>query len=178
MGDSLESRGGPAYNSSAQRIVANRESTENGIAMQTEKRPTFRIGHSLDDLIKVFIVRGIVFMGEQGIRFGEEMDEHEHAAVHLLGELDGEPIAAGRVRVVQACAKLERLAVRRPYRGRGYGDDLVRFALEVARDQGLRTFRLNAQITVRAFYARHGFKVCGENFFEANIEHCPMIRED
>ncbi|MBN1362242.1 MAG: GNAT family N-acetyltransferase [Sedimentisphaerales bacterium] len=143
-----------------------------------ENRPTFRIARSLDDLTKVFIVRGIVFMGEQQISYHEEMDAHEHAAIHLLGELDGEPIAAGRIRVTGTCAKLERLAVREPFRGRGYGDELVRFALDVARERGFRTFRLNAQITVRDFYARHGFRVCGENFLEASIEHCPMLRED
>jgi predicted GNAT family N-acyltransferase len=148
------------------------------VVKDMENRAVFRIAQSLDDLTKVFVVRGIVFMGEQQISYREEMDEHEHAAVHLLGELDGEPIAAGRIRVVGACAKLERLAVRKPYRGRGYGDELVRFALDVARRQGFRTFKLNAQVTVRDFYARHGFRVCGDNFLEANIEHCPMLRED
>jgi predicted GNAT family N-acyltransferase len=143
-----------------------------------ENRPTFRIARSLDDLIKVFIVRGIVFLDEQHVSYHEEMDEHEHAAIHILGEIDGEPIAAGRIRFTGPCAKLERLAVRRPYRGRGYGDRLVRFAMDVARNMGFNQFRLNAQITVRDFYAKHGFRVCGENFVEANIEHCPMIHED
>ncbi len=139
---------------------------------------TFRIARSLDDLTKIFIVRGIVFMGEQQISYREEMDEHEHAAIHLVGELGDEPVAAGRIRLFGTFAKLERLAVREPYRGRGYGDALVRFALDVARERGFHTFKLNAQLTVRDFYARHGFHICGENFLEANIEHCPMLRED
>jgi len=117
-------------------------------------------------------------MDEQHVRYGQEMDEHEHAAIHILGELDGEPIAAGRIRFTGPFAKLERLAVRKPYRGRGYGDQLVRFAMDVARGMGSNRFKLNAQLAVRDFYARHGFRVCGENFTEANIEHCPMIRED
>ncbi len=143
-----------------------------------ENRPTFRIARSLDDLIKVFVVRGIVFLHEQQVSYREEMDEHEHAAIHLLGEMDGEPVAAGRIRFLGSFAKLERLAVRKPYRGRGYGDELMRFAMDVARDMGFARFKLNAQVTVRDFYARHGFQVCGENFIEANIEHCPMVHED
>lgn len=143
-----------------------------------ENRPTFRLARSLDDLIKVFIVRGIVFMDEQHVAYREEMDEHEHAAIHILGEIGGEPIAAGRIRFTGSFAKLERLAVRKPYRGRGYGDQLVRFAMDVARGMGFHRFKLNAQVAVRHFYARHGFRVCGENFMEADIEHCPMIRED
>lgn len=143
-----------------------------------ENRPTFRIARSLDDLVKVFIVRGIVFMDEQHVACREEMDEHEHAAIHILGEIDGEPIAAGRIRFTDSFAKLERLAVRKPYRGRGYGDQLVRFAMDVARGMGFNRFKLNAQVAVRDFYTRHGFRVCGENLMEANIEHCPMIHED
>jgi predicted GNAT family N-acyltransferase len=142
-----------------------------------DNRPTFRIARSLDDLIKVFVVRGIVFLDEQHVSYREEMDEHEHAAIHILGETDGEPVAAGRIRFLDSFAKLERLAVRKPYRGNGYGDQLMRFAMGVARDMGFSKFRLNAQVAVRDFYARHGFRVCGENFMEANIEHCPMIRE-
>lgn len=143
-----------------------------------ENRPTFRIARSLDDLVKVFIVRGIVFLEEQRVSYRDEMDAHEHAAIHILGEIEGEPIAAGRIRFIGPSAKLERLAVRKPYRGRGYGDELVRFAMYVARDRGFNEFRLNAQIAARDFYARHGFHICGDNFIEANIEHCPMVRED
>jgi len=143
-----------------------------------ESRPTFRIAQSLDDLIKAFIVRGIVFMDEQGVSFREEMDEHEHAAVHILGELDGEPMAAARIRFVGAFAKLERMAVRREYRGRGYGRELLRFTMDTARQRGFTQFKLHAQTTALAFYAKQGFQPQGDTFLEANIQHRLMTRED
>lgn len=143
-----------------------------------ESRPTFRIAQSLDDLIKAFIVRGIVFMDEQGVSFREEMDEHEHAAVHILGELDGEPMAAARIRFVGAFAKLERMAVRREYRGRGYGRELLRFTMDTARQRGFTQFKLHAQTAALAFYAKQGFRPQGDTFLEANIQHRLMTRED
>jgi predicted GNAT family N-acyltransferase len=143
-----------------------------------EDRPTFGITRSLDDLIKVFIVRGIVFMDEQHVRYQEEMDAHEHTAVHILGQINGEPIAAGRIRYEGPFAKLERLAVRKEYRRQGYGDELLLFAMGVARDAGFTKFKLHAQIAAKAFYSRHGFKVQGAPFMEAGIEHCLMVRED
>jgi predicted GNAT family N-acyltransferase len=132
----------------------------------------------VDDLIKAFIVRGIVFMDEQHVSYREEVDEHEHAAVHILGELDGEPIAAGRIRFLGSFAKLERLALRKEYRGRGYRSELLRFAMDVARDSGYSTFKLHAQVTAQPFYLKHGFTIRGDTFLEADIEHCLMVREE
>ena len=54
----------------------------------------FRIATNPDDLIKVFIVRGIVFLEEQNVPYAIEMDDYENSATHILGEIDGEPFAA------------------------------------------------------------------------------------
>jgi predicted GNAT family N-acyltransferase len=143
-----------------------------------DSQPTFRIARSLDDLIQAFIVRGIVFIDEQRVSYREEMDEHEHAAIHVLGEMAGEPMAAGRVRFLGPYAKLERLAVRREYRGRGYGSALLCFTMEVARERGFHKFKLHAQTSALDFYRKHGFKIQGETFLEANIEHRLMTKED
>jgi len=142
-----------------------------------ESQPTFRVVQSLDDLVKAYIVRGIVFVGEQEVSYREEVDEHEHAAVHILGEIDGEPIAAARIRLLGPWAKLERMAVRRQYRRRGYGSALLRFALDEARRRGFSKFKLHAQTAAEAFYAKHGFQAQGDIFLEANIEHRLMVRE-
>jgi predicted GNAT family N-acyltransferase len=143
-----------------------------------ERKATFRVVRSLDDLIKALVVRGIVFVGEQGVSYAEEMDEHEHAAVHILGEIDGEPIAAARVRLLAGVAKLERMAVREEYRGRGCGTDLLNFAMQVAHDAGITRFKIHAQVAAAPFYEKHGFRRQGETFIEANIEHCLMIKDD
>ena len=139
--------------------------------------PIFRIARSLDDLVKVYIVRAIVFMEEQQIGFQEEMDEHEHSAVHILGEIEGEPVAAGRIRFLGDSAKLERLAVRKAYRGKGFGRELLAFMVATAQAGGFRRFHLHAQVTVAAFYARQGFTIRGESFPEAGIEHYLMRKE-
>ncbi len=140
--------------------------------------PVFRIAESPDDRLKAFVVRGIVFVGEQGTSYEIERDEHEDEAIHILGEIDGEPIAAGRIRFLGEQAKLERLAVRKEWRGRGYGDELLAFAMGVARDRGFRKLKLHAQVVAKGFYSRHGFRAVGDTFLEADIEHCLMIREE
>ncbi len=138
----------------------------------------FRITQTLDDLVKVFVVRGIVFIGEQNTSYREEIDEHEHTSVHIIGEIDREPVAAARIRFQGEYAKLERLAVRREWRGQGYGDQLIEFMMKVARDLGYTKFKLHAQITAREFYEKHGFHAVGDTFMEADIEHCLMMKEE
>ena len=137
-----------------------------------------KIVETLDELIKAFIVRGIVFMEEQGVRYTLEKDSQEHSALHIIGELDQEPVATARIRFQDDCAKLERMAVRKQWRGQGYGSQLLKFTIETARRQGFKKFKLHAQITAQAFYAEHGFKPVGDIFMEADIEHLLMVKED
>jgi len=138
----------------------------------------FRIATSDDDLRKCFIVRGIVFIEGQNCPYPEEVDEFEADAVHILGEIDGEPVAAARLRFLDDWVKLERIAVRQAWRGRNLGRRLVDFMLEVARTRGYRKFKMHAQTYLCDFYAAHGFRAVGEEFVEAGIDHYLMVRED
>ncbi len=138
----------------------------------------FKIVTTLDDLIKTFTVRAIVFIEEQHVAYREEVDEHEYSALHLLGEIDGEPVACGRIRFLGEYAKLERIAVRKAFRGRGIGHLLVEYMLNVAREKGFKKFKMHAQAHLVDFYAAHGFVRQGEMFKEANIDHYLMTKED
>lgn len=138
----------------------------------------FKRVHTPEDLRQVFMIRAIVFMEEQSIPYALEMDEHDYAAVHILGVVSGEPVACGRIRYTGEGAFLQRLAVRRAWRGQGLGNQLLDFMLEDGRRNGFRRFSLHAQTQAQGFYARNGFLVCGEEFMEAGIPHVCMRRVD
>lgn len=137
----------------------------------------FRVVTSQDDLLKVFAVRSIVFVEEQNCSYSIEVDGEDFSAVHILGELDGEPIAAGRLRFLGEYVKFERLAVRREYRGKGYGDGLLAFMMDVAKSKGFKNYKMHAQVHALNFYKKHGFVEKGETFLEADIEHKLMVFE-
>ena len=124
------------------------------------------------------MVRCIVFCGEQSVPYTVERDEFEDSAVHVLGEHEGEPIAAGRVRYFAEYAKLERIAVLRAYRGRGIGSQLTRFLVSIAQERGYSSYHMNAQVRHEPFYAILGFHAVGAHFMEADIEHVLMVRDD
>jgi len=133
---------------------------------------------SEDDILKVKIVRGIVFIEEQKVQWDGEMDEFEEESWHYLGEIDGEPVAAGRLRqVADGTIKVERIAVRPAWRGRGYGEEVVQFLIDEAIEKGARKLAMHAQIHLQDFYAKFGFVAQGEIFSECGIEHMAMVRE-
>jgi predicted GNAT family N-acyltransferase len=138
----------------------------------------FKIVTTLDELIKTFTVRAVVFIGEQHCPYALEIDEHEHSCIHILGEIDDEPMASARLRFPGAYAKLERIAVRKEWRGCGYGHALVDFMIEQAKVRGFATLKMHAQAHLTEFYVRHGFAQHGDLFQEAGIDHYLMIRQD
>ena len=140
--------------------------------------PKIQIDTSPEDQMKAMMVRCIVFCGEQGVPYTVERDEFEASAVHILGALEGEPVATGRLRYFPDYAKLERIAVLRPYRKRGIGSELTRFLISVAQERGYSSYRMNAQVRHESFYARLGFHSVGERFMEADIKHVLMVRDD
>ena len=125
-------------------------------------------------------IRTQVFIDEQDCPPEEEWDAHDATSRHLLGWVGDTPVATARWRTVPhdeaLAAKLERFAVLPDYRGRGYGRDLVKYALGDARRAGFTTFVLHAQAHLEAFYADFGFETVGDVFEEAGIPHVKMVR--
>jgi len=138
-----------------------------------------RVATTPEDVLKVMVVRGIVFIEEQQVDWEGEIDEFEDTAVHFLGEADGQPVAAGRLRfLADDHAKIERIAVRPAWRGRGYAKDIVQFVLDHAAAHGARRYLMHSQVHLQKFYEDFGFRRRGDIFVECGIDHITMVRED
>jgi len=138
-----------------------------------------RIVTTPEDILKVMVVRGIVFIEEQEVDWEGEIDEFEEESIHFLGECDGQPVAAGRLRILaDGRAKLERVAVRKAWRGKGYAREMVEGLLDEAKRLGARNLTLHAQVYLEDFYATFGFERKGGIFRECEIDHILMTRED
>jgi predicted GNAT family N-acyltransferase len=125
-----------------------------------------------------FSVRSIVFIDEQIIPHDEEFDEHDEpgsGTINIVGWDGDDAVAASRIRIVGDIAKLERICIRKQWRG-GHGHRLVKFMLDTASAQGVDRFTLHAQAHLTGFYEKHGFTSVGEIFSEAGIDHQRMDR--
>lgn len=140
---------------------------------------SLRIATLEEDVLKVLVVRGIVFIEEQQVDWEGEIDEFEKSATHILGEVQGQPVATGRLRFFDdGWVKVERIAVRPRWRGRGYAKEIVIFMLEHARERGAKKFKMHAQVYLEDFYREFGFRREGDIFDECGIDHIYMVRED
>lgn len=130
------------------------------------------------DRAAVFVIRGAVFVAEQGVPIEEEWDPRDTDADHLLALHDGVPV--GTVRMVaqqQGTGLLGRLAVLSTARGTGTGVALVRAVETRARERGLSAVELHAQTHALGFYERLGYTAHGGEFLDAGIPHRHMVRE-
>lgn len=143
-----------------------------------DDKVVFRVAATPADVLKVMGVRAIVFHDEQGVGWADEFDADDAAAVHLLGECDGQPVASGRLVVLPGgWAKLGRVAVREQWRGRGFGHGVFGALLQETERRGLTRLKLHAQTYLEDFYAGYGFTRQGGVFDECGIAHILMTRE-
>ena len=144
---------------------------------------TVRIAHrGSKEWEAVKAIRTQVFIEEQHCPCELEWDRYEEISRHVLGLLDGEPMAAARWRMLayrqRPTARLERFSVLRGYRGKGYGKALVSWVIEDARRAGFGEYILHAQLHLENFYRSFGFRTVGDPFEEVGIPHIRMVRCD
>jgi len=126
-----------------------------------------------DELDQVIEIRKKVFVEEQKVPLDLEVDGLDHEAKHVIAYLDNEAVGCARVRT-NKYAKLERIAIIKEHRGKGFGKQLTDFLVNYCRKEGFDEIRLHSQTYVSDFYKKCGFKGIGKNFYEAGIDHVEM----
>lgn len=123
-----------------------------------------------------FGVRRTVFIEEQQVPEDLELDEHDDSAVHFIGYENNEPIAAARLRFVEENGKLERICVRKEFRGRSFGRQMIEAMEQQIQKEGLKQAKLNAQTHAEDFYRSLGYETISGQFMDAGIPHVTMIK--
>ncbi|NMA89737.1 MAG: GNAT family N-acetyltransferase [Amphibacillus sp.] len=121
-------------------------------------------------------IRNQVFIEEQGVDPKIELDQYDAKAIHFVGYLNQEPIAVARVQIIDHKGKIQRVAVLKSYRNKGYGKKLILAIESFLSEKQISKFYLNAQSQVIEFYQSLGYTVSSEPFYEANIQHVTMAK--
>lgn len=140
-----------------------------------------------DDLSDVFDIRRKVFVEEQGVLEENEFDEYDKNAIFCIvyepkastyGSEQEEliSVATGRLILLEdGRYKVGRIAVLKEYRGRQYGDMVVKMLVNKAFLSGATEVYISAQTRVIEFYHKIGFQEYGEVYMEDGIEHIAMV---
>lgn len=126
---------------------------------------------------QAFHVRKIVFIEEQQVSQEIERDGFDQTSIHFVGLIDDEPVAAGRVRFIDDCGKLERICVLRNYRGKSYGSKLMDVMEAEILKEGYQKAKLNAQTHAKDFYLRLGYETISAEFYDAGMPHVTMMKK-
>jgi predicted GNAT family N-acyltransferase len=129
-----------------------------------------------DEFKKVLQIRTEVFIKEQNVPEEIELDGYDDQADHFIAFYENRPIGCARVRI-NKYAKLERIAILKNQRGKGFGKQLTNFLIEYCKNQDIQEIRMHSQVYVADFYKKIGFETVGNTFFEAGIEHVEMVLE-
>jgi len=121
----------------------------------------------------------------------EAVTDYLNRGTCYVGELDNEVIGEFVLLPTRPFTlELINLAIAEPHQAKGYGKELVRQAIELARDSGYKVFEVstgNAGIGQLALYQKCGFRIASVDFdffrkhypepiFENGIECRDMIR--
>jgi len=123
-------------------------------------------------------IRRQVFVTEQNVPPNLEYDEEDRTALHMVVKDGGKTIGTARVLFLSHNqAKLERLAVLKPFRRRGIGSGIISFLEKELKNHGVKKVILHAQYRTIAFYKSCGYQETGTPFWEAGIKHIKMQKQ-
>jgi predicted GNAT family N-acyltransferase len=138
-----------------------------------------RLARTMDDLLMVYSIRSAVYIAEQDCPFAEEFDGNDHCATHFIAFAADEPAGCLRARFFADFVKLERLAVRKPFRRSTIAFELVRCGINHARRKGFRRVYGHAREGLEPFWTRFGAKpIPGrEEFVFSDYSYTEMLAE-
>lgn len=122
---------------------------------------------------QIMEIRKKVFVEEQNVPLNIEIDGLDSETDHVIAFLDDEPIGCARIRT-NKIAKLERIAIIKKHRGKGFGKRLTNFLIDYCKKKNFNEICVHSQTYVSGFYKKHGFIIRGKPFYEADIEHVEM----
>jgi len=125
----------------------------------------------IQDALKV---RTEVFVVEQQISKDLEFDGLDDECFHFVAYDGEQPIAAGRLREIDSKGKVQRICVRKDYRGKQIGNDIMHLIHRTAKENDIHQLLLHAQESAIPFYEKLGYHISSEIFYEAGIPHAEM----
>ena len=139
---------------------------------------SYKLAVSDRDLKGALEARRKVFVEEQGISEDLEFDNHDREALHIVVKDRERVIGTARVIFLNANqAKIERMAILKPFRRKGIGRRIISFLNEELKNRHIEEVFLHAQYSVVAFYQSCGFKEIGSPFREVGIKHVKMQKQ-
>ena len=124
-----------------------------------------------DQYSEISEIRTSVFIKEQKVPVELEWDEFDEDSIHIMAYYNNKPVGTARL---LNDGHIGRMAVLKAYRNRNIGQNMLKYILDIAKKQSLKTIELSAQEHAVEFYQKYGFKVISGIYLDAGIPHYDM----
>jgi len=124
-----------------------------------------------DDIIKI---RTSVFTDEQG--FQDEFDEIDKTCFHIVLYDNKKPVATCRYFTDGKLFHIGRVAIIKEYRGKHLGNEIMQIAEKEIKSLNAKQIEVSAQVRVKEFYKKLGYKEVGEIYLDEFCEHIKMVK--
>ena len=135
---------------------------------------TFKVAEGKDELEEYFRLRHAVFVVEQQIFSGTDVDEKDEGAIHIIALKGPDRVMVGGVRCYTTGDDTwygGRLTAASGYRNGRVGSGLVRFAVETVKTRGCKKFLAYVQPQNVNFFKRLDWTPVGEPVIYEGITH-------
>jgi predicted GNAT family N-acyltransferase len=118
-----------------------------------------KVARDFEDMAKIFAIRGSAYFSDSEHLYAKHFDGNDFSSTHLIGYVDGEPVATVRIRYFADFTRIERLAVRPTHRKSRISFKLAKAAFAFCRDKGYKRLSGVAREELVPFWAMLGFKI-------------------
>ncbi|HLC68967.1 MAG TPA: GNAT family N-acetyltransferase [Candidatus Bilamarchaeaceae archaeon] len=153
-----------------------------------------KLAACIEEVLEILAIRRTVFIEEQEVPEERERDGYDKNAVHVILKVDGEPagtarlrtLGKGKIKIMRSTnrshsssknLKIERMAILKPYRKKGFGEEMMVFIGQYAKMHKIKKLVIHSQWQARDFYKRLGFRQHGKPFMDAGIRHIEMVKK-
>jgi len=130
------------------------------------------------ELYDILKAREEIFILEQEC-FYDDIDTKDIEAIHLFAGEENHVICYLRILdkgVRFNEVSIGRVLTRPAYRGQGYGEQMMRKAIDyIEKEMGEDKIRISAQTYLKEFYENVGFQVVSKAYLEDGIDHWEML---
>jgi ElaA protein len=125
-------------------------------------------------------LRQEIFIVEQGVPYSD-IDGLDYRCQHCTGRIQDTLVAYLRILpndvFEPGYANFGRVVVRREFRGKGLGREMVTRALRFLDPvRGTRPIKISSQLHLEKFYGLAGFETTGASYIQTRIPHIRMLR--
>ena len=126
------------------------------------------------DFSNIQDIRKIVFSDEMGIPEHELFDKFDQESDHFIFVEQNNVIGSVRIRQVEDCIKLERMAIYEEFRWKNFGYDAISQIINYYKNKSFTKIILDSIYDIRNFYKKCGFVEVGKIFDRVDLPHIRM----